>query len=410
MTQPSRACRACGSSSLQLTWDLHPSPYGDRFVTTRASAKAIHPLGLSLLICGECSLVQLAQDVDAEEVYVDYLYHSSVTVGLASFYVRLARALIAELAIDAHSLVVDVGSNDGTGLQPFQNAGMRVAGIEPSSGPSQAAIARGIPTVNSFLDAESADAIRAEHGLSSLVCANYVLANVPEPVEFLRLMRSMLEPGGAISIVTGYHPDQFAVNMFEYVNHDHLTYLSVTSAIRIAELAGLQLVSVRRVEHKGGSIHLLLRPEEAGASADESTSQLRQREAWLDINSPAFFRETANRVEAVGTTVRDMLRQAGASSLAGVGASISTTHLLHQFSIGALIGRLFDDDPNKVGRFSPGFGIEVSQLDELGRGDWDTAVLLAWQHSVKLRQRIHETGFRGRLLVPLPRPEIVDLG
>ena len=27
------------------------------------------------------------------------------------------------------------------------------------------------------------------------------------------------------SVVTGYHPDQFAVNMFEYINHDHLSIL-----------------------------------------------------------------------------------------------------------------------------------------------------------------------------------------
>jgi SAM-dependent methyltransferase len=350
------------------------------------------------------------QDVDAVEVYSDYLYHSSVTVGLAAYYSRLSRSLIAELEIGAGSLVVDVGSNDGTGLVPFRDAGMRVAGIEPSNGPARAASERGIPTVNSFLDDESVTAVLDGHGAASLVCANYVAANVPDPVAFLSSMRSLLAPGGAVSIVTGYHPDQFAVNMFEYVNHDHLTYMSVASVDSIAELAGLRLVSARRVEHKGGSIHLLLRPVNAGAVADESIAQLRQREAWMGIDAPAYFTETAGRIEAIGAAVRSLLQQVAGARIAGVGASISTTHLLHQFSIGPVVERLFDDDPNKTGRFSPGFGIEVGRLDDLGSGGWDVAVLLAWQHSSKLLSRIRETGFRGKVLIPLPRPEIIDVG
>jgi len=404
-----RTCRACGASPLRLAWDLAPSPYGDRFMQSREEATGLRPIGLTLAMCDQCSLLQLVQDVDAIEVYSDYLYHSSVTVGLAAYYERLARSLVAELKIEPGSLVVDVGSNDGTGLLPFRDAGMRVAGIEPSNGPARAATSRGVPTVNSFLDDESVATVRTEHGSASLVCANYVAANVPDPVAFLRLMCSLLAPGGAVSIVTGYHPDQFSVNMFEYVNHDHLTYITVRSAARLAELAGLRLVSARRVEHKGGSIHLLFRQEADGVAADESVAQLQQRETWMGIESPTYFGETSGRVDTAGAAVRGLLQQLGRGRLAGVGASISTTHLLHQFSIGHLVTRLFDDDPNKTGRYSPGFGIEVSRLDDLGGSGWDAVMLLAWQHSTKLRKRVRETGFRGTVLVPLPQPLLFDI-
>jgi SAM-dependent methyltransferase len=397
-------------NSLQLAWDLAPSPYGDRFMASKAAAIALRPSGISLVICSRCSLVQLVQDVDAVEVYSEYLYHSSVTVGLASYYTRLARYLVSELAMEKDALVVDIGSNDGTGLLPYRHEGMRVAGIEPSKSPAQAASARGIPTINSFLNEESTEIVRAEHGLASLVCANYVAANVPDPVTFLLSMKSLLNANGAISILTGYHPDQFALNMFEYVNHDHLTYLTVKSAAKLAELAGLHLISATRVEHKGGSLHLLLRPQGSTATADESIMQLQQREAWMGIESLGYYAETAERIALIGVAVRSLLQQLENSSLAGVGASISTTHLLHQFSIGHSFSRLFDDDPNKIGRYSPGFGIEVSRLDDLGKGDWDTAVLLAWQHSSKLVSRIQETQFKGNVLIPLPRPTLVEIG
>lgn len=405
-----RNCRACGMNSLQLAWDLAPSPYGDRFMASKAAATALRPSGLSLMICSRCSLVQLDQDVDAVEVYSDYLYHSSVTIGLATYYSRLARFLVSELAMGKGALVVDVGSNDGTGLLPYRHEGMRVVGIEPSKSPAQVASARGIPTVNSFLSEESTEFVRSEYGSASLVCANYVAANVPDPVTFLRSMKSLLRADGAISVVTGYHPDQFALNMFEYVNHDHLTYLTVNSMTKLAELVGLTLISATRLEHKGGSIHFLLRPHDSAATADESIRQLQQREVWMGIDSLDYYSATAERIEQIGESVRGLLQQLGSSSLAGVGASISTTHLLHQFSIGHSFSRLFDDDPNKIGRYSPGFGIEVSRLDDLGKGDWDAAVLLAWQHSTKLISRIRETSFKGSVLVPLPRPTLVAIG
>jgi hypothetical protein len=237
-----------------------------------------------------------------------------------------------------------------------------------------------------------------------------VAANVPDPVMFLRLMRSLLAPNGLISIVTGYHPDQFAVNMFEYINHDHLTYLSVTSSAKIAEMAGLRLISARRVEHKGGSIHLLFSPQDSDVPPDESVSQLQQREAWLGIDSFTFFKEIEDRVKLLGEATRNLIQQIGNLGFAGIGASISTTHLLHEFSIGHLVTRLFDDDPNKIGRYSPGFGIEVSPLDDLGHDEYDTAVLLAWQHKTKLLSRIRETAFQGHVLIPLPRPTIVEIG
>ena len=62
-------------------------------------------------------------------------------------------------------------------------------------------------------------------------------------------MRAMLAPDGVISVVTGYHPDQFAVNMFDYINHDHLSYFSVSSAVQLAETSGLGITGAESVGH-----------------------------------------------------------------------------------------------------------------------------------------------------------------
>ena len=403
-------CRVCGSSALELAWDLAPAPYGDLFRESREAAQKLPLIGLTLVFCQDCELLQIAQEVDVEEIYLEYLYQSAVTAGLGDYYRRLTKSLILDLELQPSDLVVDVGSNDGTGLEPYRGAGMRVLGIEPSRRPALVSMDAGIPTINSFLDENSVNQAQAEHGVAKLVCANYVSANVPNPVAFFRNMRAMLAPDGVISVVTGYHPDQFAVNMFDYINHDHLSYFSVTSSVRLAEAAGLRLTGAERVEHKGGSVQLLFRAAESKVTPDESIVKLIQRERWLGIGFPTTYAALAARIDVASHEVRQLIGAMPNSSVAGVGASISTTHLLHQFGIGSRFSHMFDDDANKIGRFSPGFGIEVSPLKDLGQGKWHEALLLAWQHSDVLLNRIQSVGFTGRLIVPLPNPQVVHLG
>ena len=408
MSDPS--CRICGSYALEIAWDLAQAPYGDLYCESGESAQKLPSLGLTLVLCQDCELLQIAQEVDVEVIYLDYLYQSSVTVGLGEYYRRLTNSLILELELRTSDLVVDVGSNDGTGLRPYRDAGMRVLGIEPSREPALVSTDAGIPTINSFLDPSSVNETLTQHGAAKLVCANYVAANVPDPVAFFQSMRAILAPGGVISVVTGYHPDQFAVNMFDYINHDHVSYFSVTSAVKLAEASGLQLTGAERVEHKGGSIHLLFRAVESEAIPDESIVKLLQREGWLGSGTLTTYADLSARMEAASREVHQLLDTLPDSVVAGVGASISTTHLLHQFGIGSRVTRLFDDDANKIGRFSPGFGIEVSPLKDLGRAQSQSSILLAWQHSGVLLDRMRSVGFTGNVIVPLPHPHVVHLG
>lgn len=408
MSDPS--CRICGSYALEIAWDLAQAPYGDLYCESGESAQKLPSLGLTLVLCQDCELLQIAQEVDVEVIYLDYLYQSSVTVGLGEYYRRLTNSLILELELRTSDLVVDVGSNDGTGLRPYRDAGMRVLGIEPSREPALVSTDAGIPTINSFLDPSSVNETLTQHGAAKLVCANYVAANVPDPVAFFQSMRAILAPGGVISVVTGYHPDQFAVNMFDYINHDHVSYFSVTSAVKLAEASGLQLTGAERVEHKGGSIHLLFRAVESEAIPDESIVKLLQREGWLGSGTLTTYTDLSARIEAASREVHQLLDTLPDSVVAGVGASISTTHLLHQFGIGSRVTRLFDDDANKIGRFSPGFGIEVSPLKDLGRAQSQSSILLAWQHSGVLLDRMRSVGFTGNVIVPLPHAHVVHLG
>ena len=395
-------CRVCQSSSLEVLWELAPAPYGDLFCDKKSDAKNLPKIDLTLQMCGACKFVQLGQVVDIDKIYKNYIYNTSNTQNLPSFYNRLSSSLISSLGLKLTDLIIDVGSNDGSALLPYLNKGFKVLGIEPSKFPSEKALSLGIPTIVSYLDDSSVTTCISQFGQAKLVMANYVSANVPNPVIFFKNLKDLITEDGTISIVTGYHPDQFAINMFEYINHDHLSYFSVSSAVNLANQVGLKLVSAERIEHKGGSIHLLFKHVENDSLMNESISQLLQRESWMQIGNPAFYQLFKSRIQKASRVTEKDLPKSG---LIGIGASISTTHLLHQFEIGERLRLLLDEDKNKIGTFSPGFGINVQPLHNLLENTSNTVVILSWQHTDILIKKILKIASGIEIYIPLPNSE-----
>jgi hypothetical protein len=187
--------------------------------------------------------------------------------------------------------------------------------------------------------------------------------------------------------------------MFEYINHDHLSYFSVNSALVLADLVGLKLISAEKIEHKGGSIHFIFKSSETLSESQESINQLTQREYWMRVDDSSFYDDFKKRVEVEKQKCHKLLPESG---LIGIGASISTTHLLHQFEIGNRFDLLLDDDLSKIKKFSPGFGIKVQALNSHHDESRDFVVILAWQHSKILLRKYRKLNQTAKILIPLP--------
>src|SRR5262249_32339179 len=119
---------------------------------------------LRLFRCIECANAQLDYVVDGKEVYYPaYPYRSGITRELREYQEAMASDLIPKLSLSIGSLVVDIGSNDGTLLSGFQKLGMKALGIEPTN-IGRLARDAGIETIQAFFDESTARDIRRDYG------------------------------------------------------------------------------------------------------------------------------------------------------------------------------------------------------------------------------------------------------
>ena len=139
-------CRLCNSRKLVRVLELSPTPPADSYIPKSQLGKEQGLIPLELYQCGNCGHVQIGHVIDAEEVYLNYIYETASTLGLDGHFKSCADTIMKKFKPRIGGLVLDNGSNDGCLLGFFKGYGMKVLGIDPMPGIAEKATANGFPT------------------------------------------------------------------------------------------------------------------------------------------------------------------------------------------------------------------------------------------------------------------------
>lgn len=404
-------CRACASRDLHRILKLEPTPPGDHYVKADAlgAEQPVYPM--ELVMCAACGLAQLPDVVDPELLYRDYIYNTSVSLGLTEHFDRYAQTVVDVLGAPRDSLVVDIGSNDGTLLKAFVARGMRVLGVDPAREVARKATDAGLETLPTFFDAGVGAEIQRERGPAAVVTANNVFANIDDLDGLIAGIRPLLGRDGVFVFETGYFPDLVRQRIIDNIYHEHLTYYSVKPLVAFFRRHGLELVSVHHEPTKGGSIRGFVRPLDRpeGAIPPRDLPGLLQAEISGGFDRPESLRSFADAAEKnkadLQSIVADLTNQG--RTIAGYGASVGVTTLLYYFGLGRVLSFLADDNPERHGRFTPGLHLPVVPSSALYERNPDDVVLLAWRYADPIMRR-HQAYRRagGRFILPLPEVRI----
>ena len=353
-------------------------------------------------------MVQLAHIVDPKLLFENYVYVSSTSPVFVGHFEDLSKKIIKQLRLKKNSLVVDIGSNDGILLKPFQKRGMRVLGIEPAKNIAKRASKDGIPTIADFFSVKLAKKVVSKFGQADLVTATNVFAHIDDLDEVVAGIKLLLKPEGIFLIEVAYLKDFITKNLFDTVYHEHLCYWAVRPMKVLAQRLGLKIFDVNHVPTHGGSIRGMMKLKGAKRPVTNSVASFVLREKRLSLNKLTPYLALAKRIEKNRVALNKLLaklKQRG-KRVIGYGAPAKATTLLSYFGIdNQILDFIVDDSPYKQGLYTPGTHIPVLAAEQMYKTKPDYMVILAWNFADSIIKAHKDFG--GRFIIPIPKLEVV---
>ena len=401
---PIKVCRSCGGSDITPILSFSPTALCESY-STEPSEDDCYPLELSL--CSICCLVQASHVIPESEIFRHY-YQNAPSISRDSRYVDdYVADVIFRWNGKSNPFVVQIGSHDGGLLVSFKESGCRVLGVESNRWLAQIGVSQGIETKPVHFGSTVSRTLIEEYGHADVVLIDNSfggqhpdhLANIQNPATYAAAVSELLGEDGLLAVQTNDIKKMLNGGIFDLFYHEHCSYFSQNSICKLFVSVGLGLVDVDTMDKNSTASRFffkkLIRPE---SKANNSKIVENHDEYRADLLCQLKAYETFRvQVAKKKISLLSELDKYAGRHIVGYGASASSTTLIYEFGLADYLDYLVDDNPNRVGTYSPGWNLPVKAVDVLYQGEIDLILILAWRHA-KIIKRKHPT-LQSKMLV-----------
>ena len=413
------SCRGC-KGSLETVIDLGIHQLNTFPKTPDGIIGPAAPLVLTE--CTECHLFQLADTVSPELLYREYWYRSGVNEMMRANLKDVVAQALRTVDVCADDFVLDIGANDGTLLSYYQQHGAqaRRVAVEPAKNVQGALKKNAAPDFIStdFFPCGPLARSRAFKIITSIA----MFYDLEDPNAFVAEIRRILAPGGIWILEVGYFPWMLKRGVFDMICHEHLEYYTLDVLSDIFLHHELEIVNASLNETNGQSLRLVVAHEGSSLPFTSRVDAILAREHVLV--TPERIDRFRQKVESLKRRIRELVDQA--LSLGWVidlyGASTKGNTLLQYCELGyPEIRQALERSPEKWGRYTVGSAIPIVSEARAGVGPVvpgsteggkpaDLWLCPIWQFKSGILERERPYLERGgRILFPMPEPEIVKM-
>jgi len=406
-------CRFCGEKLTHQFIDLGSAPPSNAYLRQEDLHKPELYFPLKLFVCHHCWLVQTEDYARADELFSpDYAYFSSTSTTWLDHTARYSAMICQRLQLGGNSFVIEIAANDGYLLKNFVARGIPCLGIEPTESTAAAAEKIGIPVLREFFGAALARRLRNEGKQADLIIGNNVYAHVPDINDFTAGLKAALKPGGTITLEFPHIMRLIEHTQFDTIYHEHYSYLSLYTVIRIFEAAGLRVFDVEELPTHGGSLRIYgchtedQRPQECTVS---SVLEEEERRGLQSLATYRTFQQQADRVKNCLLSFLIEQKRAG-KNLTAYGAAAKGNTLLNYAGVKPdLIPFVCDAAFSKQGKFLPGSRIPILSPEALQKKRPDVILILPWNIADEIvRQHAYVFEWGGVFATAVPEMKIME--
>ena len=231
--------------------------------------------------------------------------------------------------------------------------------------------------------------------------------DINDPNSFCKDVNNMLEKNGNWIVEFSYFPLLLKNLTYDQINHEHVTYYTLTTFNKIIKKNGLKILDVNFNDINGGSAEVIV----AKLSSEEKPNikkinQILQEEELINDNS---FKKFNLRLENVKKVINEFLNNTK-KKIVGYGASTKGNIILNHCKINSKKIKLIGDgNKQKWDRYTPGSNIKIVSKKEMHKSKPDYLFILIWSfRSEVIKQEMKFILKGGKLILPLPIFHIID--
>jgi SAM-dependent methyltransferase len=335
--------------------------------------------------CPDCGHGQLSHGVSPEALYTDYAYASGTSTTLRAYFSWFADEC-ADL-VPAGSTVLEIACNDGSLLRELDDRGLYTFGIDP---------ARNLTSARSGLRIKTAmwpcELPVGPYPNYDLIIGMNVLAHGPDPLGFLQAVRKVLAPGG-LCLIQVSQAHQLERGEIDTIYHEHFSYFTVSSMLRLASRADLACCLIREVSVHGGSLVFgfsrLCFEDTAIPNRFLVNGPFSVHSKIPRLGSDDHYAAFAEKTKLTLNKVAGIMAQKRLEGwhVAFVGAAAKAIVFMN--ALGILPDNVYDEAPLKIGKWIPGHLEPILDLKEIEDVDGPVlAIVGAWNYREELEGKV----------------------
>jgi hypothetical protein len=401
-------CRNCQGSHLKYLFSLGKLSYTGKF--PKNNKINIKKTDVTLVICANCSLVQLNHIYDMQYLYnQDYGYRTGINKTMTTHMKKIKKMLCAKAKIKSGDFVLDIASNDGT-LLNFYNKNITKVGIDPLVTRYKKFYKNIEYKIPDFFSFNLIKKFKIKKKFK-IITALSVFYDIENPNKFLKDVNSSLDDNGIFLLE---YADLFSIikyKMFDTICQEHITYYSTKVILKILNKNKLRIFDIKRNTINGGSVQYFICKKNAKFNTNiNSLKSIIKEESRLKLENINTYKKFFRSIIAIKIKLLNYLDNLieNDKTIHGYGASTKGNVLLQFFGINQkYIKFIADRNPNKYNLFTPGTKIKIISERNSRSMNPNYYLVLPWHFKNEILHREKKTIKKGtKFIFPLPKMTI----
>lgn len=407
-----KKCQICNSKNIYKILDLGHSGLCDSLLTEKDINKPEKSYPLKLLKCKKCHLLQLNYVVDNKEVFhLDYPYQSGITKTLKDLLYSTSKYCVDNFSFSKNSLVIDIGSNDGTLLEGFKKNGFKVLGVEPTN-IAKLANKRGIKTIQKYFDIKTANYIKNKFNKAEVITGTNIFAHINKLDTLMKGVKSLLNTKNGIFVTESHYAVNILNEMqFDSIYHEHLRFYLLKPLILLLKKYGFKVIDAVKIPNYAGSIRVTATLNHE-MKQKKNVQKILEEEKKNGFYNYKIYDKYGKKVEKIKNDLNKMLwkLKLRKKNIVGVGCPGRSITLLAYCNITTqLIDYIAEQSSSlKLNMFTPTTHIKVLDEKSMIKKQPDYALVLSWHYGKNVMENLRKKGYKGKFIIPLPYPKIIN--